>query len=157
MEITGRIELAPKFTQSVMKTGDELLQQWAMIILTVILVFLYGAALAGRLKPLSDISMVTRLEPLIFVIIGYYFGRLPGQENEKTLKDELLKQAQRAGAAQQAKEQAREENEKLAEKLKNVRITLLPALARTSAEGSLEKSSEQIRSSVNAALKMLSD
>jgi hypothetical protein len=28
------------------------------------------------LKPLADEKMALRLEPIIFVIIGYYFGRL---------------------------------------------------------------------------------
>ena len=30
----------------------------------------------GMLKPLADEKMALRLEPIIFVIIGYYFGRL---------------------------------------------------------------------------------
>jgi hypothetical protein len=43
--------------------------------------------------------LVLRLEPIIFVIIGYYFGRLPGQQNEKTLKQEIGRQTLRAAAA----------------------------------------------------------
>ena len=77
-----------------------------MVVLTLIFVALYGAALIGWLKPLAGEKMVLRLEPIIFVIIGYYFGRLPAQQNEKTLKEEIGRQTQKADAAQHVKEQA---------------------------------------------------
>jgi hypothetical protein len=95
-----------------------------MVVLTLIFVSLYGAALVGWLKPLADEKMVMRLEPIIFVIAGYYFGRLPGQQNEKTLKQEITRQTQRADAAQHAKEQALQTTEALEERLKNVRAAL---------------------------------
>jgi len=47
--------------------------------------------------------MIARIEPIIFVIVGYYFGRLPSQQNEKALKEEISRQTQRADAAQHAK------------------------------------------------------
>lgn len=100
------------------------LKSWTMVVLTFIFVLLYGSALLGWLKPLSDVSMITRLEPIIFVIIGYYFGRLPAQQNEKTLKDEIGRQTQKADAAQHAKEQAQQSREALEEKLKNVNAIL---------------------------------
>jgi len=53
------------------------LKNWIMVVLTLIFISLYGAALVGWLKPLADEKMVMRLVPIIFVIIGYYFGRLP--------------------------------------------------------------------------------
>ena len=71
--------------------------------------------------------MITRLEPIIFVIIGYYFGRLPAQQNEKTLKDEIGRQTQKADAAQHAKEQAQQTREALEEKIKNVSAALTSA------------------------------
>lgn len=95
-----------------------------MSALTLTFVLLYGAALVGWLKPLPSEQMVARLEPIIFVIIGYYFGRLPSQQNEGTLKEEIGRQTQRADAAQHAKEQAQQVRETLEEKLKNVRATL---------------------------------
>lgn len=95
-----------------------------MVLLTLVFVVLYGLALLGKLRPLADVSMVTRLEPLIFIIIGYYFGRLPGVENEQTLKDEIERQTQRADAAQQAKETALQSREALDEKIKNARTAL---------------------------------
>ena len=68
--------------------------------------------------------MVSRIEPIIFVIIGYYFGRLPAQQNEKTLKEEIGRQTQKADAAQHAKEQALQSREALEEKLKSVSAVL---------------------------------
>src|SRR5438132_6765759 len=100
------------------------LKNWIMVVLTLIFISLYGAALIGWLKPLADEKMVLRLEPIIFVIIGYYFGRLPGQQNEKTLKQEISRQTQRSDASQSAKEQALQSNEALEEKVKNVKATL---------------------------------
>lgn len=95
-----------------------------MVVLTLIFISLYGAALTGWLKPLADEKMVMRLEPIIFVIIGYYFGRLPSQQNERTLKQEINRQTQRADAAQSAKEQALQSNEALEERVKNAKAAL---------------------------------
>ena len=100
------------------------IKNWLMVFLTLIFVVLYGLALSGKLKPLADASMVTRLEPLIFIIIGYYFGRLPGEENEKSLKVEIGRHIQRADAAQSAKETAMLSRDVLDEKIKNARTAL---------------------------------
>jgi len=105
-------------------TTPDALKNWIMVVLTLIFISLYGAALVGWLKPLADEKMVMRLEPIIFVIIGYYFGRLPSQQNERTLKQEINRQTQRADASQSAKEQALQANEALEEKLKNVKAAL---------------------------------
>lgn len=133
------------------------LRNWVMVALTLVFIALYAAALTGWLKPLADEKMVTRLEPIIFVIIGYYFGRLPGQQNEKTLKDELGRQTQKAEAAQHAKEQAQQARETLEEKVRNARAALTPA---ASAKPHLESvgaaGAEPHRTSVTAALNILS-
>src|SRR6478736_2803196 len=93
--------------------ASETLKHWIMVVLTLIFISLYGAALVGWLKPLADEKMVMRLEPIIFVIIGYYFGRLPGQQNEATLKQEINRPTPRGHASQSAKEQALQANEAL--------------------------------------------
>ena len=103
---------------------SEAIKNWIMVLLTLLFVVLYGLALLGKLRPLADASMVARLEPLVFIIIGYYFGRLPGEENEQTLRDEIGRQTQRADAAQQAKETALQSREALDEKIKNARTAL---------------------------------
>jgi hypothetical protein len=102
----------------------EALKSWVMVILTLAFAALYGLALIGKLKPLADVSMVSRIEPIIFVIIGYYFGRLPSQQNEKTLKEEIIRHTQKADAAQHAKENALQTREAVEEKLKNINATL---------------------------------
>jgi len=141
-------------------TADTL-KNWIMVVLTLVFISLYGAALIGWLKPLADEKMVMRLEPILFVIIGYYFGRLPGQQNEKTLKQEMTRQTQRADASQSVKEQALQSNEALEEKIKNVKATLAseaPAFATTSGSHSLRSATlreEELRPMVSAALRIL--
>ncbi len=100
------------------------LKNWVMIILTLTFILLYILALTGKLESLKEWEMVTRLEPIIFVLIGYYFGRLPAQQNEKTLRDEIYRQTNKADAAQYAKEQALQVRESLEEKVKNVKVVL---------------------------------
>lgn len=139
------------------------LKSWVMVVLTLIFVILYGAALIGWLKPLADEKMVTRLEPIIFVIIGYYFGRLPAQQNEKTLKDEIGRQTQKADAAQHAKEQSQQSREALEEKVKNTRAVLVSATPVSAAKGLAEsvdkvggvRREEALQHSFTAALSIL--
>src|SRR5436190_8460568 len=104
--------------------ASETLKNWIMVVLTLVFISLYGAALLGWLKPLADEKMVLRLEPIIFVIIGYYFGRLPAQQNEKTMHKEVSRQTQRADASQSDKEQALQTREAQEEKDKNVKTAL---------------------------------
>ena len=108
------------------------IKDWVLVFLTLAFIALYGFALLGKLRPLADASIITRLEPIIFVMIGYHFGRLPGQQNEQTLKREIERQTQRADAAQHAKETALQSREALDEKVKNART----ALARDAAAAS---------------------
>lgn len=133
------------------------LKSWAMLGLTFVFVILYAAALSGLLKPLENDRMVARLEPIIFVIVGYYFGRLPSQQNEKTLRDEIGRQTQRSDAAQHAKEQAQQAREALEEKVKNVRTTLTPAASAKSLAESVGAAGavEPLRVSVANALNIL--
>lgn len=139
------------------------LRSWIMVALTLIFVLLYASALIGWLKPLADEKMIVRLEPIIFVIIGYYFGRLPSQQNEHTLQREIHRQTQKADAAQHAKEQAQQHNEALEEKIKNVRATLTATTPGVTARGLVEEigkagvrsTDDGLRHSVVAALSVL--
>ena len=126
----------------------ETLRNSLMVILTLVFVLLYAAAFTGKLDPLKDNTMLTRLEPIIFVIIGYYFGRLPFRQSEKTLKQEITRQTQRADAAQYAKEKAQQEREALEEKIKNAK-TALKAIAPT------EKPTNEQTKSLKAAVSIL--
>jgi hypothetical protein len=139
------------------------LRSWVMIALTFIFILLYASALIGWLKPLADEKMIVRLEPIIFVIIGYYFGRLPSQQNENTLKGEISRQTLKADTAQQSKAQAQRETAALEEKMKNVRATLAtgaPALRARGLAGDSDKAGappndDALRHSVIAALSVL--
>lgn len=139
------------------------LRSWVMVALTLIFVILYGAALTGWLKSPPDEKMVERLEPIIFVIVGYYFGRLPAQENERTLKGEINRQTQRADAAQHAKEQVQQAREALEEKVKNARSALATAKPDASLRDLAEhvdketkgSGEEKLRASVEATLSIL--
>lgn len=137
----------------------ETLKSWGMVFITLLFIALYGLALIGKLKPLADISVVARLEPIIFVLLGYYFGRLPGHQNEGTLKNEIDRQTKRADAAHQARETALQSRDALDEKLKNVQTVLAsdkPGLCKGRAEVADKAISEMYQSgAVTAALKIL--
>jgi len=130
--------VATKLTQATQQVANiaDASKGWVMVALTFVFILLYGAALVGWLRPLTDDRMVLRLEPIIFVIIGYYFGRLPGLQNEHTLKEEIGRQSQKAEVAQYTKEQALQKVEGLEVKLKNIAVALSPSAATlASAEG----------------------
>lgn len=151
-------------TQETIPTENvaDALKSWVMVFLTMGFVVLYGLALIGKLKPLADASMVSRIEPIIFVIIGYYFGRLPAQQNESTLKEEISRQTQRADAAQHAKEQVIQAREAAEEKLKSVNAALTsiaPNISVNTLTENLTKGNaagpDSIRHSMVAALNIL--
>ncbi|HEX3552466.1 MAG TPA: hypothetical protein VIA62_04470 [Thermoanaerobaculia bacterium] len=100
-----------------------------MVILTLVFVAIYVGALLGWIpgsnKP--DPTTLSRIESIVFVIIGYYFGRLPAQANEQTLKGEINRQAQKAETAEQAKTAALQEKQGLQEKVKNAKAALASA------------------------------
>lgn len=113
------------------KTFGDILKDSLIVILTLIFVLLYAAAFTGKFDPLKDNTMLLRLEPIIFILIGYYFARFPAKQSEKTLKEEITRQTSRADAAAYAKEKAQLERETLEEKIKNARAALNSANGET--------------------------
>lgn len=109
-----------------------------MVILTLIFVLLYSAAFTGKFDPLKDNTMLLRLEPITFILIGFYFGRMPSWQNERSLKDEIERQTQKADAAQYSKEKLQQEREALEEKIKNVKASLTPLFSESSNKSSVE-------------------
>lgn len=111
------------------QTMPETVRSWVMVILTLVFVAIYVGALLGWIpgsnKP--DPTTLSRIESIVFVIIGYYFGRLPAQANEQTLKGEINRQAQKAETAEQAKTAALQEKQGLQEKVKNAKAALASA------------------------------
>lgn len=104
------------------------LKNWMIVILTILFVSIYALALIGWPKPLSDITMVTRLEPLIFLVIGHYFAGLAAEQNSVILKDEIIRQVHKADAAQHVKEQMQIDRDSLEEKTKSMRVVLQAAI-----------------------------
>jgi len=140
------------------QSTTDVIKGWLMILLTVAFVVLYGLALMGKIRPLADISIVSRIEPIIFVIIGYYFGRSPATQNERTLKDEITRQTQKADAAQYAKEQALQSREVFEEKLKNVNIALSRTASNLSSatkNAAANGQQEELKHSIDTALVIL--
>lgn len=115
-----------KTTQSEQKGKSlgEFFRDSLMVIVTLVFVLLYAAAFAGKFDPLKDNALLMRLEPVIFILIGYCFSRLPARQNEQSLKEEIARLTQKTDAAQYAKEKAQLERESLEEKIKNARAAL---------------------------------
>lgn len=58
------------------------LRNWLMVFLASVFILSYCAVLLGWLRPLSDVGMVYRLEPIIFIIVGYYVGKTAGRRDQ---------------------------------------------------------------------------
>ncbi|MDX2030333.1 MAG: hypothetical protein SF339_06675 [Blastocatellia bacterium] len=119
-----------KFSPSRMASPEarfRALKNLGLLMLGVALVLLYAAALSGlplSMSPEDGVRILSRLELLVFLLLGYCFGRLPSRQNELALKEELGRCAQKTDAAQHAKEQAQQAREALEEKIKNARAAL---------------------------------
>jgi hypothetical protein len=109
------------------QTMTDSLRTWVMVVLTVTFLCLYILALFGWITASSDTALLTHIEPIMFVIIGYYFGRMPGQQNEKTLKDEIGRQTEKTDHAQQEKDKVQKHAAALEQKVKGVRAALASA------------------------------
>lgn len=145
-------------------------QKWIIAGLTAIFVALYAAALFGWIVPLKDDSVVERVEAIVAVIIGYFFGRIPGEKNERTLKDEIRRQTEKTRTAEEGKEQAqdaksRAEQKKVEaeQKVKHTRAALAgiapdfspPKLTFDRSEAAPSVNDTSLRHSVAAAIRIL--
>lgn len=93
--------------------------------LTAAFLLLYAAFLFGWSKPLVDETWAVRAEPVLILAIGYYFGRLPSRRMEEAFGEALTRHAQKAEAAQHAKELAQQAGEVLEERMKNAKVVLV--------------------------------
>jgi hypothetical protein len=155
----------PKPPAATGQTMQENLRTWVMVILTFLFVAVYFGALLGWIPSPSakpDLQTLSRIEAILFVIIGYYFGRLPVAATEQTLKDEIHRQTGKAENAEQVKTAALEEKQALQEKVKNAKAALSAAMPEAAPEGlalNLSKapstSADALRHSMVAAVKVL--
>jgi hypothetical protein len=146
---------------------QEALKTWVMVILTFLFVAVYFGVLLGWIsKPANqpDPQTLSRIEAILFVIIGYYFGRLPVAATEKTLKDEIHRQTGKADNAEEEKTNALQENQRLHEKVKNTKAALSVSVPEAAPEdlsvnlsrgGSASPPADALRHSVLAAVRVL--
>jgi hypothetical protein len=98
-----------------------------IIILTFIFIALYSATIFGFVKLPADDKLLGRLEPIIAVIIGYYFGRMPSEKNEKSLKQQVDKKTQEADDARKGETEAKTQSTEAQTKIKDARAALSSA------------------------------
>jgi len=81
--------------------GGDTLKTAIAALLTVVFIGLYIYGIWGvwhGSTPNND-KAITLLQPIVYVIVGYYFGRMPSEKVEKQLKDEAKDKGQAADAA----------------------------------------------------------
>jgi uncharacterized membrane protein YraQ (UPF0718 family) len=81
------------------------IKSWIVVILTAIFVACYVAALFGWQATPND-KIITALAPIVAVIIGYFFGRMPSEKIENSLTQQVNQKNQEAQQAQQARNAA---------------------------------------------------
>ncbi len=67
-----------------------------IVLLTTVFVGLYVAAMFGWTSWKPDGAAIPLLQPVVYVIIGYYFGRIPAEATERTLRKEVETNAEKA-------------------------------------------------------------
>jgi len=136
---------------------------WIIVILTIVFVGCYVAALFGWQAAPND-KIVTSVTPIISVIIGYYFGRLPSEKTEDSLKKQVDKKSEEADAARNAQRDAELHGADLARKIRDAVAALSASapkaavneLALTLSGGGTEVAQpDTIRNATVAALKIL--
>ncbi|MGY3133802.1 putative Co/Zn/Cd cation transporter (cation efflux family) [Bradyrhizobium sp. USDA 4501] len=147
------------------------MKDWVIVVLTAVFVALYVLALAGVLQPPGNDKLVVQISPIISVIIGYYFGRIPGEKNEQTLRqqvndtrNERQQAVDQMNQAQNARNDAVQQRERLATKIADAKAALSAAapaappeqLAATlSGGGAAAPDPEAVQKAATAALKVL--
>ncbi len=87
------------------KPGEDEMKKIVIVVLTAVFVVLYVLAIVGNGWNPND-SAVRLLQPIVYVIIGYFFGRMPSEANEKAQRAETDRQAGNAKAAREAEQSA---------------------------------------------------
>ncbi len=130
----------PSTTSSI----SEEVKTWTMLFITVVFVILYALTVVDVIKASNAVQ---NLQPIVFVIVGYFFGRLPAAKVENSLKEQIVVQSNAAAAARQSEKVAATEREMLEEKVKNARIALDTIALESSVNGSNNAAAIRILSS----------
>lgn len=102
-------------------------ERWrtAMVVsISILFVLLYVGALLGWAGLAPNEQALRYIQPVVWVIIGYYFGRVPGERTESRLKEQADKSEAAADAAQKAAGKAKVRLTATEEKLAAVRNVL---------------------------------
>jgi hypothetical protein len=130
-----------------------------MALLTIVFLALYIGALFGLIPGPNhpDLPTLGRIESIIFVIIGYYFGRLPSQANEAVLKSEIDRHADKTDQAEKDKSVALQDKAAFQQKMHSaVALLRAPRQASVIALNRPEETGPELPdSSAAAALRVL--
>jgi hypothetical protein len=144
-------------------------RSWMMAALTAVFVILYVLALVGKLPDANE-DALGHVAPIVAVIIGYYFGRVPAEKHQKDLKEQIEREAtkakeeeKKAAAAKEAQTRETVERRAAEEKIAAARAALSsaespPDAARAafpSMRAADAASQDALRHGVAAALKIL--
>lgn len=110
------------------------LKSWTMAVVTLVFVALYALSIAGIGNLTSH--ALKDLQPIVFVIIGYYFGRLPSQPVENALQEQIRSQGTREDAARSAERTAVADTAAFEERMKAAMAILKTEQSRISSEAS---------------------
>jgi hypothetical protein len=136
-----------------------------IIFLTIVFVALYVLGITGwwtALTPNKDV--IGPVAPIVAVIIGYYFGRMPAEKNEKALQHQVNQKTQEASEAREEQKETRSDRDKLSAKVDAAKAALgaaapeaEPTALATTLSGPTSHALDPAatRSAVVAALKVL--
>lgn len=81
--------------------GEDPIKRLTIALLTILFVGLYFFAIVAVWvgDSAANSKAIALLQPIVYVIIGYYFGRLPSEKVEKQLKDEAMEKSKQADTA----------------------------------------------------------
>jgi hypothetical protein len=138
-------------------------KNWIIYILTAIFVVCYLLALFDVIQATPNDKIVGQLAPIVAVIIGYYFGRLPGAKNEATLKEQVDRKSKEADDAHAAKDEAMTAKTAALQKIHDAVVALsasapaapLEDLVATLSAGPQAPQEAGLRSATLSALKIL--
>lgn len=110
-------------------------RKWMVVAISVLFVGLYVGASLGLIDGKPNADLLGVLQPIVWVIIGYYFGRSPGEKVESRLKEQVDKSD---AEAKDAKEKA-EKSESAAKAASSLAAATSRAATRTATQVSAAK------------------
>lgn len=107
-------------------------ERWRTVMvlsISIVFVLLYVAALLGWGGLAPNKEALAFIQPVVWVIIGYYFGRVPGERNESRLKEQADQNGDAAKSATKTASEARARLVATETRLAAARTVLLESVA----------------------------